>query len=374
MVRMVKVGIIVAGGLIGLLLAACGCRSESRPVLGVPTEPVAAAIKAPKDKTSSQDTQPPTAEAQAPQAQAIPSQPDESKPAVDLTLRFSPGPAGMYKVVVEQGKSVSWQGAESTKPKGFEDGYTDNRTEMTFGQEVLSVDPAGDAVVRITIEAVTYFNRVRNKVGVDFDSTRQADQGNPLARLVGQSYQIKLSRRGEVLGIVEATQARSAIPENSPASQTAQRMLSDDGIRERHAIAALAALEEDQVRPGQSWTSIKSFSFSWMGSKSFERVYTLREVSEGDGGRLAVVEMKAIPAAKQAQGPPAMGPFAGAFDNTSNYDGRCVFELGNGRVRECTEQMHSEWVMMDPEAAQNGSVPGAVKMTATWAWRLEFVK
>ena len=336
MVRVVRIGIILRGGLIGLLLAACGCRSESQSVSRVPAEPA----------------------------------------AVDLTLRFSPGPAGTYTAVVEQGKGVFWQGAESAKPKGFEDGRTDNRTEMTFGQEVLSVDPAGDAVVRITITALKYFSRVHNKVSVDFDSARQADQDNLLAGLIGQSYQIKLSREGEVAGIVEATQARSAIPAGSPAYQIAERMLSDDGIRERHIIAALAALPEDQVRPGQSWSSEKSFSFSWMGSKSFERIYTLRDVSGGGGERLATIEMKAIPALgqPQQQGLPAMGPFAGAFDNTSNYDGRCVFELANGRVRECTEQMRSEWVMMDPEAVQKGSVPGAVKMTASWSRRLELVK
>jgi hypothetical protein len=203
---------------------------------------------------------------------------------------------------------------------------------------------------------------------------RQADQENPLAKLIGRSYQIKLSRRGEVLEIVDAAQARSAIAPSSPAHPIAQRLLSDDGIRERHIIPALAALTEGQVRPGQSWSNEKSFSFSWMGSKSFERVYTLREISEGDGGRLAVVDMKAIPAAGQAQGPPAMGPFAGAFDNTSNYDGQFVFDLGQGQVREYSEQMRTEWIVPDPEAVQGKSDAAAIKMAANWLRRVELVK
>ena len=177
------------------------------------------------------------------QPQSVQSKPDESQPPVDLTLRFSPGAAATYKVVVEQGKSVAWQGAASTRPAGFEDGRTDNRSEMTFGQEVVSVDPVGDAVVKITIQALKYFNRVHNKVGLDFDSTRPADQENPLAKLIGQSYQIKLSRRGDVPGIVEATRARSAVPASSPAFAMVQRLLSEDGIRERHTIPALAALQ-----------------------------------------------------------------------------------------------------------------------------------
>ncbi len=330
MVRAVGIGIIL-----GLLYTACGCQSESRSPSRIPAEPV----------------------------------------TVDLRLRFSPGQDGTYKAVVEQGKSVSWHGPESTKPEGFEDGRTDNWTEMTFEQEVLSVDPAGDAVIRITITALKYFNHIHNKVGVDFDSARQADQDNPLAKLIGQSYQIRLSRRGDVLGIVEAAQARSAVVASSPAYPIVERMLSDDGIRERHTVAALAAVTADQVRPGQSWSSEKSFSFSWMGSKSFERVYTLGDIAAGDGGWLAVIEMKAIPAVGHAQqGLPAMGPFAGAFDNSSTYDGHCVFELAGGRIRECTEQMRSEWVMMDPEAVQDGAVPRAVKMAANWSRRLDLVK
>lgn len=374
MAGMARIGIIVRGGLIGLMLAAYGCRNESRSASGVQTGPQATVVKTPEDKTGSQNMQPPVAEVHTRQDQSIQSKPDESQPVVDLTLRFAPGAAATYKVAVEQGKSVAWQGAASTRPAGFEDGRTDSRIEMTFGQEVQTVDPVGDAVVKITIQALKYFNRVHNKVGSDFDSTRPADQENPLAKLIGQSYRIKLSRRGDVPAIVEATQARSAVPASSPAFAMVQRLLSEDGIRERHTIPALAALSEGQVRPGQSWTNEKSFSFSWMGSKSFERVYTLRKVSEGDGGRLAMVEMKAIPAAGQPQGAQTTGAFAGIADNTSNYDGRFVFDLETGRVREYSEQMRTEWVVPDPEAIEGRADPAAVKMAASWLRQVELVK
>ncbi len=368
----VRVGIVVWGGLISLTLAAYGCRSESHSASGVRTEPQAAVVKTPEDKAPAQDARPPAAGVQVQQPQIAPSKPAESKAPVDMTLRFSPGAAAAYRVVVEQGKSVAWQGAASTRPAGFEDGRTDNRAEMTFRQDVVSVDPVGDAVVRITIQALKYVNRVHNKVGLDFDSTRPADQENPLAKLIGQSYQIKLSRRGDVLGIVEATQARAAVPASSPAFAMVQKLLSEDAIKERHTIPALASLNGGQVRPGQNWADTKSFSFSWMGSKSFERVYTLREISQGDAGSMAMVEMKAIPAA--GQGAQAMGAFAGIADNTSNYDGRFVFELDKGRVREYSEQMGTEWVVPDPEAIQGKTDPAAVKMAASWLRRVELVK
>jgi hypothetical protein len=371
---MAGIGIIVRGVVIGLMLAAFGCRNETRSASGIQMAPQAAVVKAPDNKTGSQNVQPPGAAVQTQPPQSIQSKPEKSRPPVDLTLRFSPGAAAVYRVIMEQGRSVAWQGAASTRPAGFEDGRTDNRSELTFRQEVLSVDPVGDAVVKITIEALKYFNCVHNKVGLDFDSARPADQENPLARLIGQSYRIKLSRKGDVLGIVEATQARSAVPANSPAFAMVQRLLSEDGIKERHAIPALAALRDGQVRPGQSWTSEKSFSFSWMGSKSFDRVYTLREVSRDSGGQLAVVEMEAMPAAGQPQSGQALGAFAGIADNTTSYDGRFVFELDSGRVREYAEQMQTEWVVPDPEAIEGKTDPAAVQMAAHWLRRVELVR
>ncbi|MBN1509097.1 MAG: hypothetical protein JW955_19785 [Sedimentisphaerales bacterium] len=340
MARELRIDIIVCGGFAGLMLMVCGCGSGSGSGPRVQTEPQA----------------------------------DESKSAVDLTLRLTPKTTATYRTTLEQEKSVTWQGAESTRPAGFEDGRSDNRIEMTFEQEVESIDASGDAIVRITIRALKYSNRIHNRLTLDFDSENEASRANPLARLIGQSYRIKLSRRGDMLEVVDAAEARSAIPADSPAHSTAQRLLSDEGIKERHTLPPLAALTEDTVRPGQSWTSVKSFSFSMMGSKSFERVYTLREVSEGDDGRLAIVDMKAIPAAGQTPGPQAMGPFGASLDTTSNYSGRCVFELENGRVRECSEQMRTEWLMLSPEAAQGEADPAAVKMAANWLRRLELVK
>jgi hypothetical protein len=302
------------------------------------------------------------------------SEPDASAPAADLTLRFVPGPTIAYTAVVEQGKSVTWGGAPEAKPAGFNDGRTDNRTEVTFEQKVLSVDEAGNAAVEITIRALKHVNRITNEVKLDFDSTRQADAADPLARLIGQSYRIKLSRRGEVLEVVDAVQARAVVAGDSPSQRMGQRFLSDPEIKDRHTIAALAGLNTEPVRVGQSWSSIRGFSFSWMGSKSFERIYTLKEASESAGRRTAVVEMKAIPSAAQTREPQIGGPFAGMYDNTANYEGRLVFDLESGQVRASVEQMHTEWIIADPTAIQDGSAPAAVRMAATWRQELEQVE
>ena len=224
---------------------------------------------------------------------------------------------------------------------------------------------------------------------------------------------MKMSPQGQLLEISNVEPARQAVQGVLPQHRVAARLLSDDEIRNRHEIAALSALKDRQVRPGQSWSSIKTFSFDDLGAKTYERVYTLKQAGRVDrapkrdnsrlgtrlappepvgsevGGasptlqpptanaedRVAIVEMKAIPSAAQAeqwQKQQAVNPFAGMSDNTDSYEGRLVLDLDHGRVREYVEQMQNEWVIADPTAVQAGQ-PAAIKMAARRLHRLEQV-
>jgi hypothetical protein len=359
MARTTEIKVIVWSVLTAVVLAVGGCgRDRASP--GVETGSKARAV-----------VETPTTE--TPAAREAQSPPEESAP-VDLALRFSPGRTAVYRAVLEQKKSVTWKGAASAKPATFKDGHTGNRVEMTFQQDVESVDDAGNAVLRITVKALTCRNWVSDKVVLDFDSARPQDRDNVLAKLIGQSYRIKLSRRGEVLDVVDAAEARSALAGDTPMHQMAQRLLSDSQIKERHTVAALSAVPTDQVRPGQTWSSVKSFSFSAMGAKSFERVYTLEGVRREDGRRVASIGMEAIPAAAGAEGPQATGPFGGMFDNQSTFDGQMAFDLDAGQVRRSVERMSTEWVVVDPETLQDGSEPAALGMGATWLQELEWIE
>ena len=86
--------------------------------------------------------------------------------------------------------------------------------------------------------------------------------------------------------------------------------------------------------------------------------------------------MKAIPSAAQAeqwQKQQAVNPFASMSDHTDSYEGRLVFDLDRGQVREYVEQMQNEWVIADPTAVQAGR-PAAIKMAARRLHRLEQVE
>ncbi|MEN6336396.1 MAG: hypothetical protein ABFE01_19250, partial [Phycisphaerales bacterium] len=168
-----------------------------------------------------------------------------------------------------------------------------------------------------------------------------------------------------------------AVKAGTPAYNVATKLLSDEMIRDQHEIPPLAALKDGQARPGRNWSDVKSFAFGDMGAKSFERIYTLKEVEES-GGKTAQIEMKAIPSAAMAEElrkRETSGLLPGLFDNTDKYEGRLDFDLDGGRVRQYVEDMQIEWIIADPAAMQDTTVqPRALKMGARRLHRLELVE
>jgi hypothetical protein len=413
---------IVAGVLTwGLLLAGCQGQQAPDPVGGAesarsePAETPTAA-QSPKSEEPSGDAILQTSDPNARVSQEAPpgvtanetagpletaARPLETPaPAVALALKFVPGEVTTYKITTELQKSVEWKGPPETRPPKFTDGRTGNHVELTFTQQVELVEDDDSAVLEITIKGLKYVGEVVNKVVLEFDSARPEDAGRPLAKLIDESYRVKLSPRGQVRGIWDIEPAWQSVQESLPGQSVAVRLLSEREIRRRHEIAALSALQEDSVRPGQSWSSLRTFSFDELGAKTYERVYTLQDVeyeappadsqagkgAEGGGpgtpaatakphDRLAVVEMKAIPSTAQAaevHGGPT-NPFAGTSDNTDSYTGRLVLDLDRGQVRGYVEQMQNEWIIADPRTIQTGR-PTAIKMTARRFHRLEQIQ
>jgi hypothetical protein len=382
---------VVSGVLILMMLAVAGCqgqRAAAPATSGEPVDTTPAAASSHQASGNNQALQTSNFKPPTPQEPPEGGTPNESKrapaeagktgpsgPAVELALKFVPGQAATYKLTTESYKSVEWKGDESAKPAQFTDGRTGSHVELTFEQRVQQVQDDGNAVLEITIRSVKDVIESVNKVVLDFDSALPADSDSPLTALVGKSYQVKMSPQGQVLEISNVEPVRKALQGVLPGHRVAARLLSDDEIRNRHEIVALSALKDRQARPGQTWSSIKSFSFDDLGAKTYERVYTLKEVQQ-DKSRAAVVEMKAIPSAAQAeqwQKQQTVNPFAGMSDNTDDYEGRLVLDLDRGQVREYVEQMQNEWVIADQTALQTGR-PVGIKMAARRLYRLEQVE
>ncbi len=296
----------------------------------------------------------------------------ESEAAVELALRFVAGQVATYKVSTESYKSVEWVGSPSARPAGFKDGRRGNHVEMILNQRVQEVRDDGNATLEVTIEALKYAGDFRDNVVLDFDSTRSGEQNASLAVLVGKSYTVRISPKGRVLAVGDLEPLQQAVMAVPGGRNAAMKLIAEDEIRERHTVVPLAILKEDAVRPGQSWSDVKMFSFGDMGPKSFERVYTLKQVRQ-EGGPVAVVEMQAIPPATgaDASGQPNMGPMM--WDSASEYAGRLELDLDSGGVREYGEEMRTEWAIADPGTMRDSGGLAALRMAVTWLHRVELV-
>ncbi|MBW8042021.1 MAG: hypothetical protein FVQ85_18755 [Planctomycetes bacterium] len=302
---------------------------------------------------------------------------EEEKPAVKLVLKFTPQDSTTYKYTKEAVRGIKWEGSMS-EDTAFRGGQTSSRNELIFTQQIQSTDDNGNAVAKITIKSLKHLSIIRDNPVIDFDNSRQKDQNNPLATLIGQSYTIEVTPAGRVSKIIDANQARAAVKGDTATHKTALAMLSDDVIRERHTIPAMPAAEKNQLRTGENWNSIKTFSFGLMGSRSYERIYTLKEVTNSDNHRFAIVGMAAnltTEKAEELHKEKAIGDFSKMFDNTETYTGRLELDLTTGKVEKCTEQLQSEWIAVEPMVGEKGEneekEPAVLTMTATRLYSLE---
>lgn len=293
---------------------------------------------------------------------------DQRDESVKLALKFTPGDSTTYKVALETGKSVEWEG-QAPRPKGFQGGHTSNEMAMTFSQEIQSVEDQGNAVAKIAIEGLKYVTTIKDNVVLDFDSSRNSDKTHPLNNLIGQSYTIEITSSGEITRIIDTSDALAA----ASGDKTAAALLSAEAIKQRHSIPALPATGENQLRPGDNWSSIKSVSFDMMGAKSFERIYTLNRIEDAAGHRIALVKMEAVPSvesAKESHKEQTPDLFSKMFDNTQDYTGELKLDLTEGKVSEYGENLVVRWLIVDPNPKKD-ELPSALKMIATRSFSME---
>ena len=298
---------------------------------------------------------------------------EEQEPTVKLALKFTPDDSTTYKVTTDADNSLIWEGTDPNKPKGFTGGHTGRKIEITFTQQIQSTDDKGNAVAKITIKQLKYLVTVKNDITMDFDSSRQEDRQNPLSKLIGQSYTIEITASGQVSKLIDANDARAAVKGDSSANKTAANLLSLGAITERHTITALPAADKNQLLTGENWSSIKSFSFTMMGSKAYEKIYTLKEIKDVDNRRIAIARMEAVPSAeyaKELHKEQSATFFSSMSDNIETYTGELKLDLTDGKVEECRENLTSEWVIVDPNPKENKQ-PAALKMTAVRSYSIE---
>ena len=350
-----RVFISLTAAAICLLVMAGGCAVPSGEK---PAEPQAPAVKEEPSK------QPAKAEEEAAQPAAA--------EAVKLAMKFAPGDAATYRATNEAEKSVRFEGPV---PDGeaFKGGRTTNRLEITFDQRVQSVDAKDNAITKVTIKELKYLTRIKDNTVLDFDSSRDKDASNPLAKLIGQSYTIEITPDGQV-AVIETDRAEAAIRGgHSDNIRLAMSILDPNAIRERHSIPALPAADKNLLYKGGSWSKIRTFNLGLMGSKSYERIYTLKDVKEIDNHQIAEVEMNVIPASESGQNQmPA--DLKKRFDNTETYTGQLGLDLTAGKVQKYSERLQVQSVTTESSAEQkDANQPMVLIMGITNAYSLEKV-
>jgi hypothetical protein len=320
-----------------------------------------------KDKTTKIDHEPPP---EKKSIHAVPAQP------VMLALKFTPQDLIIYRVITEAQKSVTWQGPLAEKPSAFKGGQTNTKVEMTFSQQVQSVDDEGNAVEEITIKDLTYLVQVANNVVLDFDSSKVKEPNSPLMNLIGQSYTIEISPSGEVLRIIDKHQAQAKIKGKSREHNAASQLLADEVIKQRHTVVALTALKDkNRLSPGDKWNEIETLSFDMMGSKTYDKIYTLKKVKDINDHLVAVAEMNAIPSTELAEDVKQnqqTNIFSKMFDNVETYTGRLKFDLTACNVQQFQEKLETEWIIADPNPKQ-GEEPSVIRMKAVRFYSMERV-
>jgi hypothetical protein len=356
--RQDKIFRLLAGVLICSLLLAAGCAQP----LQKPAEPEKQLPKAAEEKAVIA----PAAEAAKPSAEEV----------VTVALHFAPNDSATYRLVTEAERGIVIENAPPNGPN-MTGGVTGNRTEITFTQQIQSCVDRGNAVANITIKELKYATKVKNNFTVDFDSSREKDKNSSLARLVGQSYTIEITPAGRVSKVIDASKARAAVAGGPGADRTiAMELVDPNAIRDRHSILPLPPPDKNQLRTGDSWSSVKTLAFGMMGAKSYERVYTLKEVEDTRGRQVAVVEMKAIPTSQtpetEDEKKVAKSDFSKMFDNTETFTGRMTVDLTCGHVERYLEEIHSQWVAVEPaDQIKDNKEPIILKMSTTLSQSIE---
>lgn len=292
--------------------------------------------------------------------------------AVVLQLGFNKGDKTRYKLVmnVERGYRM-----EESSPEKITDERNKNNLEMVFTQKITSVDEQGSALAKIKIEKVKYLNQVKNAVKIDFNSSRDTDA--KLAKLVGQTYRIKISPQGNV-EVLDGKGPRDAVKSGFE-GQVVKALFSDESLAKLHSIQTLPDKDKSTLRAGDSWSRLKAGPRGMLEPKSYEKTYTLESIDQCNGKEVAMVMMNAFPSTQAAEDMPegqqSLGVFAKMFDSSDTYEGELVLNLDSGKAAKYYEKLEAKWVASDTSMGTGGEEeePDVLTMSFTLLHSIEMI-
>lgn len=261
--------------------------------------------------------------------------------------QFAPQAAEVYEVTMTTTKDFKFEQPALNKLRQEE---TTTSVRMTFEQRIDRVDETGAAEATITIRDLACRVVKQNEVQIDFDSRRQEEKPNPLAKLIGQSYKVRLTPDGKAEALDVSTVKTADIPGQE--GRLASRLFAKEEIAKRHEILSLPDAGTP-VKVGASWERVVPSPQGLLSSKNFRKVYTVSNLEQTEAGKVAVIEMKASESAAAPEaGQGSMGIFAKMLDNEIQYTGSTRMDLTSGKILEYGETLVSTYTAqeMNPKA------------------------
>ena len=158
--------------------------------------------------------------------------------------------------------------------------------------------------------------------------------------------------------------------------KTGTEIVLPESILERHGTVQLPKRGQETLKPGGKWSSIKTFMFGKMGIKSYEKIYTLKEL-RNDGLEIAVIDMNAIPTSEvepRFAGKKAEAGASQKFDSKEVYTGVGEFDVKAGRVENYHENLQATWTVALPAKGGDASEPVVLNMSAERGYGIERIK
>jgi hypothetical protein len=332
-----------------------------------------------------QEAKPPAAKGEQPQKQAVEAvKPAPKAPEVEgvkIALKPKPSEQSNYRIATSVRRSIKWEGPVPAKG-AFDESFNEERTEMAITQRIQGMDANGSIVAQVTINSLKYISIVKNVTSVDFDSSRQSDANTPLSKLIGQNYTIAFEPNNYVTSVTVPALMTTPPLMSGPtvADRAGQNILSSESIKERHSVLILPPKGREQIQTGDKWSKIKTFTFGLMGLKSYEKIYSLKEIRSAGGRQVAVVTMNAIPSSEvegkfHDQQPSAN--FPKMFDTNDIYVGSGEVDLTAGCVENYSENLYASWIAAlppNPGQSTDTNEPVVLRMTASRDYKMEKIK
>jgi len=299
--------------------------------------------------------------------------------SAELTLKFESEQTDTYKVVNKFVKDYKFDQRSINK---VTEKQTITISEIVFDQKIVETDEQGNAVADITVRQLKYLASSPQGRQVDFDSTKTESAENPLMKVIGKSYKLKIDTRGKVIKVLSAGGIRKAVKKGDE-SYIVQALFSDDSIKQKHSVQAMPDTGSGRIKIGDTWSRIKTASKQSFEPKTFEKIYILKKIKSQKGKSVAVVEMEAIPTSHEDKEAieatelqdDTIGSFRKIFTSSDEYNGSLTLDLDNGTVDRYFERLHSIWIAVEPEETQKSDKgPDMLTMGLTTMHSIEKIK